>query len=373
MQLYEGNCRKAVSFIARFFKRVSHVLSVLFLFSGMAFFLLISLIWVNSAGLISSDSPWYGFDYLDTHILILMLVVVLLLGVLTHKTRISALLAVMFLLFYSIHGDHSLWRLSAWHQPEKKTGDCITVLTLNVAQFYHGIDRVTSLLKERNPDVICLQEYDTPGADRRAEIGAAFSPCHVALGEKCDSAIASKYPIEEFHEVQLPSLQPGYNANTPENQVMQHRYFVHAVIAAKAHKINVISFRLIAGRSVDLTVSLREVARWGHYLACEQQREALAVAEYISRLDGPVIFAGDLNAPPNCHVLIPLKKIGTDACLATNMWPACTFPSGRPFSRLDYVFCNGKLKPLSAAVLDLQISDHRPVLATFACGSTHNE
>jgi endonuclease/exonuclease/phosphatase (EEP) superfamily protein YafD len=49
--------------------------------------------------------------------------------------------------------------------------------------------------------------------------------------------------------------------------------------------------------------SLNDQIAWGNYLVRKQEEEARFLISYLRKLDDPVIFGGDLNAPPNAKVM----------------------------------------------------------------------
>ena len=92
--------------------------------------------------------------------------------------------------------------------------------------------------------------------------------------------------------------------------------------------------------------------------------------DYLSRLRGPVIFGGDLNAPPSARLIQGLNQVAEDAYLATHWWGRPTFEVNRPLLRLDYLFGMNGAVPLESTRLHYQVSDHYPVLARFALPSS---
>ena len=80
----------------------------------------------------------------------------------------------------------------------------------------------------------------------------------------------------------------------------------------------------------------------------------------------PFVVGGDFNSTPDNIVLEPLKTAGLrDAWTECGSGDGFTYPADKPAKRIDYLFLAGDLHCCAAAVLDTQVSDHRPVLVTL--------
>lgn len=342
-------------------------LAILIFFSALYIPILL-LVWLNSLGWIPSSSLLFGFDFVPPILLSYLLIPVLLFSLLGKKWIYAGSVLLVFLLFLLSVGDHSLFYKNK-NNPKKleifqKT---ISAITLNTAQYDKGTDRIGSEVKSLKPDFIFLQEINVPIEEGRANTEKAFEGYNIEIGEVCDSAILSKHPILEFHEIMLPSKQPAYVDNTPDNQADNpNRYFLHAVADVDGTKINLLCLRLIAGRSPNFDVSPRDVFRWGRYLVLTQEIESKVMTDYMKNLNGPIIFAGDMNAPPNASSMKDFYYNWTDTALALNLIPHVTFPGKNPVQRLDYIFCDDNFIPLESFTSNNVISDHRVLYSKLA-------
>ncbi len=343
---------------------LSKICTCIFLFFAVLYIVILGLFWLNSAGVVPPSSPLFGFDFIPSVFLNYLLVPALVFGLLGRQFKFVIAVFCVFLLYFVIAGDHALFYSHKTPKNINYAGRQFCALTLNVAQYDKTPPVIGQAVKSLNPDFIFLQEINVPLEEGIAKTHEAFDGYDIRIGDVCDSVIISKYPLVEFHEIMLPSKQPGYVDNTPDNQANNpNRYFLHAVADVDGTKIHLLCLRLIAGRSPNLNVSPRDVYRWGKYLVEVQNQEAQVMYDYIKKLDGPVIFAGDMNAPPNASSMKIFYKNWIDTALATRFLPLCTFPAGSPQQRLDYVFCNDFFVPLDSQVSPLVISDHRMTLA----------
>lgn len=81
---------------------------------------------------------------------------------------------------------------------------------------------------------------------------------------------------------------------------------------------------------------------------------------------GALLVGGNFNATPDSQAFAPFKAAGfRDAWAECGSGDGFTYPSDNPARRIDYVFLTGALHCSAAAVVNSQISDHRPLLVTL--------
>jgi len=91
-----------------------------------------------------------------------------------------------------------------------------------------------------------------------------------------------------------------------------------------------------------------------------RSNELSQVAEIINRIEGPIIFTGDLNTEKEYELDI-LKRTRLKRIETTN-----TFPSWKPKRRIDYIFYSPDFEVVESYVEDkTKVSDHLPVVAEF--------
>jgi endonuclease/exonuclease/phosphatase (EEP) superfamily protein YafD len=190
------------------------------------------------------------------------------------------------------------------------------------------------------------------------------------MGHSNSTAIISKYSVLEFKEINLPSHEASLSGSNDIQDQYRHpfRSFTHAVLDVEGIRLHVISIRLIAGRPKNH--SLEENIRWGRYLMDTQMDEVNAFIQYVKSLDGPLIFGGDLNAPPSSKPMRRIQALATDAYMTNHFWGDYTFRTEAPTMRLDYLFCMNNVVPMNACRPPLIISDHFPIVAEFLLPAT---
>jgi len=114
----------------------------------------------------------------------------------------------------------------------------------------------------------------------------------------------------------------------------------------------------VAGTHLDLV----EAARLTHL-----DELAALLADRLP--DVPLLLGGDLNAVPGSATWQRLTEFGPDVFAAVGRGDGFSYSAVEPVRRIDGLFADPRLRPVSAQVLDspdVRIgSDHRPLLAEF--------
>jgi endonuclease/exonuclease/phosphatase (EEP) superfamily protein YafD len=273
--------------------------------------------------------------------------------------KLSLAVFAVYIIFFLLYGDISIIR----HKVEMRDSKKISVLALNVQYYHFGVNKVIKKIKEINADVTLLSENVIKDEDFK-DLKAELKPWYFFGGKPEETAIISKYPFINCKEVEFRSFQASlWGGNTIESiKNNPHRSFVHGVINLHGKHLNVISVRFIAGRAQSNDISGQ--IKWGKYILKTQMEEVEFFREYISKLEGPVIFGGDLNALPGSKSIKELNKFALDSYMANNIYGKATFNTEFPFLRLDYIFCIDLL-PVKSEVLNDIVSDHFPLYSEF--------
>lgn len=173
----------------------------------------------------------------------------------------------------------------------------------------------------------------------------------------------------DVNEVELPTFQASLDGpnRISEQAAHPHRTFLHARIDGHGTPVNLISIRFIAGRPA--TNSAAGQLEWGRYLLAAHHQEVRFFLDYLAKVKGPIVFGGDLNAPPSAMLIRHLEEVASDAYLSTHTFGRPTFRVNLPTLRLDYLFSMNGAVALDADRPDRIVSDHFPLLASFALPS----
>jgi endonuclease/exonuclease/phosphatase (EEP) superfamily protein YafD len=241
--------------------------------------------------------------------------------------------------------------------------DDLSVLALNTQCYQQGVDRIGAFIHASNSDVVLLSENHTSKEKTLKDV----LPNHWQLhGTENETAIATRLPVVSFQLVELPTKEISL---TKHNQVEAlkkgvSRKFAHAVILYQNQPIHVISLRFIAGRGPSYEPW--DQLTWGIHLLKEQQAELKFVMRYLSNLRGPVIFGGDLNAPPGSFPIKRLSENFQDSRFTSHTFGGFTFRNTvLPTLRLDYIYHSKEFVTKSLDIMKVKVSDHYPVIGEF--------
>ena len=209
----------------------------------------------------------------------------------------------------------------------------ISVLALNSWHGHGDPSRLADYLAHVEADLVVLSEF---GPNKRSMLGQLKSShpfqADCAQGWACSLALISR----------LPFTSAG-SGHIGEGKLA----FVWA--------------RLAEGVTV-LGTHLHRPSRdpWLH------EQQMLELVEFIGRIPGPVILAGDLNTTPWSKTYRTLRRIGglIPASTLRPTWPA--WPLAFPQVALDHIFVSADLTVTAAGTGPAVGSDHLPIWAVIA-------
>jgi len=343
-------------------------LLVSFLFLYPLFFTPASFIWVN--GFLGLIAPY-----------LIIIEILLCIFWLIAKPIMSLLpLATM------VIGWQVVWSVFAWHPgtpfAQKKKENILRVLSWNV-QGFNGITNASNLklrsedmaysIQKWNPDIICLQEYNTN--DRPDDIAN-----HANYFSK-------KYP---------------YNFFSKDFQIAQNDYFSGSIIYSKykilsAERISFLNGSLISAlllkgddtiqiftthlasfrfkqndfdaidqSSVASSISLngkKGVFRKMRAAFMQRAVEAALIKEHLAKTHYPAIITGDFNDVPGSYTYKTIKGNWQDAFLEKGFGVGATYLGLSPTLRIDYILANSPWEVKGWESIDENLSDHHMIMA----------
>lgn len=235
-------------------------------------------------------------------------------------------------------------------QPGRPSTVRLKVLTYNVQHCPAGLDRLVAFIRGQNADLIFLQENTrdrSAPTDQARQIAAALGGLNVVsvttLGlppeQGCDQAILSRF---ELTDARALFLETGGRS-----------FAVRATAKIGDTRLAVISVHTHA--TVHLNVE--HVTQTSD----TRLREISALLDEVRATDTDLLVAGDFNATPWMPEYYGLTRVLTDLGLVSKD-AKLSFPSHRPNVRIDYVFGRGEFTGRSYQVLNVLLSDHRPVI-----------
>jgi len=233
--------------------------------------------------------------------------------------------------------------------------------------YSEDVHAVTQLIKELNPDIVCLQEITKDYDSRWNDVGAYIADslgyfAHYEYGHMIlpdgksammGNGIFSRYPItgKEAIQVSFRDVESG-------GSIQDDRYYLQVLINVPGNL------------SKDVTVGTVHLPFHPRFVTTPMATKIVdTVLENIPE-QGDVILMGDLNRTPGTQAARRLRQAGL-----RNVGPAFNKPTWttKPFNigpwqydalkwRLDYTLYRGEGVRRSAQVVPTKLSDHLPIL-----------
>ena len=241
-----------------------------------------------------------------------------------------------------------------WRNITRPTGTPLRVMTYNIHHASTSVNQVAEIIKQAEPDVVCLQEANSHSLwprDPLPSVMEHFRGWHVARSG--DVATLSRYPIVSQRSVRL---SPGTD-----------RVVLATVIKCNGREVNVLNTHLSAGAGPE-SIRTRKRAIRAYLARCAGIRgEQIATVLEVARgTTGPVVITGDFNTPPRGLVYRGIAGQYQDAFAAAGWGFGYTFRSDTPVLRIDYIFTGRGTEPTSCRTVRSASSDHRALVADLA-------
>jgi len=211
-------------------------------------------------------------------------------------------------------------------------------------------DRILEFIADRNPDVVCLQEYH-PSFSLSAE---QFPYQYKKMSErskKFGQIIYSKYPI--IHTGSLDFEKTGNNAIYADLVIKSDTirvYNVHFQSLRVSSKLNTL-------KNED---SKRLLGRMGEAFK-KQEEQLMKYLDSEKNSPYPVILAGDFNNSPTSYMYRKIKGDKQDAYKEVGSGTGRTFTFDFIPLRIDFILADPKFEILQFKNHDIKLSDHLPI------------
>ncbi len=224
----------------------------------------------------------------------------------------------------------------------------IKVVTYNI---HHGkdifnnpsLDKILSLLKRVQADIINLQEVDNLRPDTNHQNQALFLAKN--LGMRYLYAAVRNYAVGSYGNAILSKYSIVNSENIILEDEKDSRACLKAEIRINKQRITVFNTHL----------GLIQPIRYQHL--------AEIILPQIINLHNPALLTGDFNAPPERPEIQMLSQVLTDTFIKNSGTNVGTFPADKASARIDYIFTNQYLSPIDYYIIDSDGSDHLPVVA----------
>ena len=222
-------------------------------------------------------------------------------------------------------------------------------LRLMVYNLHQDAD-TARVIRDANPDVLCLQESRDQGG-LLAQLTAAL-PRFQVVHER-EFTVLSRFPVR---------------SSTVHRLEVSHRPLLEVTLDVRgvpftlvnAH-FNTLDIQGIAAPRVPWQerVRLNSLARWD---------TANTMRRIASGTKHALVLCGDFNTPPRGPLYGGLRDTLEEAFAATGLGFGFSYRSDLPVIRIDHVFANRFVRPVRARVLPVTASDHRPLVVDALVG-----
>ena len=225
--------------------------------------------------------------------------------------------------------------------------------------------QVLELLKAEQADIVCLQEAISLPGD-----GGLFVTIE-QLQERCSYAYVYTSPVFSFGFMgkeahfgnTILSKLPLLETDTTFTR-LQHK----ANFSFDDDDYNVRNLQHASVVIGDRTLHI--LNHHGHHIPShkdgdrETERQCSIIAEKISKLDGPIILAGDFNLAPHSKSLEKINQILTNLSIEAGLETTRTQLTHKK-EVCDYIFVNDDVQVQSFRALDDIASDHKALILEF--------
>ncbi|WP_440009722.1 endonuclease/exonuclease/phosphatase family protein [Halomicrococcus sp. SG-WS-1] len=249
-------------------------------------------------------------------------------------------------------------------------GETLRVLSYNV----HGgigvdgrldLDRVASVVRRVDPDVVGLQEVD-----RRFRASSEYEDQFAVLRDRLGAhgVFAPALEREPTDDSGGDPRQYG-NAVLSQGPVRSSRTLELPADPESERRVLLVTDVELEGTSLSFATTHLGLT------ADERRRQAGAILDVAIETQLPQVLVGDFNAPPDSVPISALTETYVDAFDDRGAGHAPTFPasssndgtgeSTTPERRIDYVFCTPDVAVRSVGRVHSPASDHLALTATL--------
>lgn len=267
----------------------------------------------------------------------------------------------------------SVYQVPLKHNKSKDVNPRIVTATYNVKGFCHGqrsltVSMISDFMKEKNVDILCLQEMDFDTTYTVDSIARAFHylPYRaIALSERegFNLMILSKFPI--IHSTRIRYGDEGNQAMWAD-LLIQNDTIRLFNFHLQTTNFNQARFPLVPENWLwDLSGEV-EKSMTVYDVLMENFRKRTIQAQFlrkqIKNTKYPVLVCGDMNSNPSSYTYHLIKGDLNDGFRSCGSGYEYTLKELHKLYRIDYIFHSSNFKGIEYKSYMLDYSDHKPVI-----------
>jgi endonuclease/exonuclease/phosphatase family metal-dependent hydrolase len=268
---------------------------------------------------------------------------------------------------------------------EKRDSTCVRIVDWNVRSLQglsnkpdkKRIARTTipESIITRNPDVICLQEFNNSSAQNNIALFSDRFPYHffskdfkrVKQNYESGSIIFSKYPIIDSGRVQYqgPAGESIIYADvkTPVKIIRVYTTHLQSFKFNKDDYENIEQIKNTEEKALPASKSLIQKMKLAFTRRGEQAR---IVRKELDKSPYPTVICGDFNDVPNSFTYFHIRKDWQDVFLVTSLGIGRTYLDLAPTLRIDYILPDKQFFIHQFDMVDENLSDHLMLVADIS-------
>jgi len=285
-------------------------------------------------------------------------------------------------------GWQVVWVVFAWHPgtpfAQKKKENILRILSWNVKGF-NGITPSSNLklrtedmsysIQKWNPDIICLQEYNTNERPNDIANHANYfikkypyyffsKDFQIAQNDYFSGCILySKYKILKAERTAFLGGESLISATILKGDDTIQICTTHlASYRFKQNEFNAMMDQSSVANSISFK-GKRGVLRKMRYAFMERAIQAEIVKAQLAKTKYPAIITGDFNDVPSSYTYTTIKGNWQDAFLEKGFGVGASFLGITPTLRIDYILANSAWEVKGWESIDENLSDHHMIMA----------
>lgn len=269
---------------------------------------------------------------------------------------------------------------------ENSNASIIKVMSYNVRDFdlynwsnnEQSKEKIFQTIKEKDPDVICFQEFYTDSSKRfntikqLQQLGYKYYTFTKELvlrnNDEWGISLFSKLPIKEHGNIMKQDFKTGYgkkpfkglyaDIKIGDTTIRFVNVHLQSIYFGKQDYETIEEFRETQNLDETGTKSIVIKLKKAFERRAKQADELKA---FLNLQTKPIILCGDFNDLPNSYVTNRVSKNMKDAFTDYSFGIGHTYNGKIPFLRIDYILTSSTFDVHKFEIVNNKISDHFPV------------
>ncbi len=266
----------------------------------------------------------------------------------------------------------------AWHPgagfTKRKPENSLRIIDWNV-QSFNGLstnkeikklipNELAASIQKHEPDVICMQEFNTAFNADNISLFARMYPYHYFSGDYQRSGgyssgciIFSKYQMIDSGKIKYPVAESLIYVDILKGPDTIRIYTTH-LQSFKFKKEDYNDIEKVKEQDDEKFAASKNLIRKMKLAFSRRGIQADMVRDEIDKSPYPTVICGDFNDVPNSYAYFRIKGERQDAFLKKGFAIGRSFISLAPTLRIDYILADRKFEVRQFDMIDEDLSDH---------------